>query len=175
MLKFQDLSQLRVLRKKLGLAQSQLSHLSGVSLPFIQQIEAGDANPSLKTLQSLGNILGLKIDLKIEEPDWNKLAACGAPLLSIRSNKFFRPSEERLIHLLRNACIFLSNRRDQLAGSRELDAVQALLLGIKNHYPSVYRRYFSKSPLVNSFVPMQVSGRIRKLSRIAVERISKFL
>jgi len=59
---------LRQRRELLGLLQSQLSALSGVSTRTIQLAEQGKGNPSLDTLLQLANPLGLRLDLVLKEP-----------------------------------------------------------------------------------------------------------
>ena len=51
-------------RKKKGINQQQLAHLSGIAQGDISKIENGNANPSIKTLQRLAAAMDKK--LKIE-------------------------------------------------------------------------------------------------------------
>jgi len=53
----------------LGINQQDLADFSGVSLRTIREIEAGKANPSIETLTSIIDVLGLEIDLKIKNSD----------------------------------------------------------------------------------------------------------
>jgi transcriptional regulator with XRE-family HTH domain len=55
-------------RELLGLIQSQLAALSGVSTRTIQLVEQGKGNPSLNILLQLADPLGLRLDLIIKEP-----------------------------------------------------------------------------------------------------------
>jgi transcriptional regulator with XRE-family HTH domain len=59
---------LRKRRELLGVLQSQLAALSGVSTRTIQLVERGTGNPSLDTLFQLAEPLGLHIDLQLKEP-----------------------------------------------------------------------------------------------------------
>ena len=59
---------LRQRRELLGLLQSQLAALSGVSTRTIQLVEQGKGNPSLETLLELADPLGLRLDLVLKEP-----------------------------------------------------------------------------------------------------------
>lgn len=59
---------LRQRRELLGLLQSQLAALSGVSTRTIQLVEQGKGNPSLDTLFQLADPLGLRLDLGLKEP-----------------------------------------------------------------------------------------------------------
>jgi transcriptional regulator with XRE-family HTH domain len=62
---------MRKRREVLGLLQPQLSALSGISIRTIQLVEQGRGNPSLSTLISLANSLGLRVDLALKEPSKN--------------------------------------------------------------------------------------------------------
>jgi transcriptional regulator with XRE-family HTH domain len=55
-------------RQLLGLLQSQLAALSGVSTRTIQLVEQGKGNPSLDTLFQLADPLGLRFDLVLRDP-----------------------------------------------------------------------------------------------------------
>jgi transcriptional regulator with XRE-family HTH domain len=59
---------LRQRRELLGLLQSQLAALSGVSTRTIQLVEQGKGNPSLNILLQLADPLGLRLDLLLKEP-----------------------------------------------------------------------------------------------------------
>jgi y4mF family transcriptional regulator len=58
---------LRQRRELLGLLQSQLAALAGVSTRTIQLVEQGKGNPSLDTLLQLADPLGLRLDLILKE------------------------------------------------------------------------------------------------------------
>ena len=78
---------LRRHRELFGLTQTKLSALSGVSLPTIQNIEAGRANPELETLQKLLHVLGIETQWGTRKPDWDFLSTCGVPLLGSQSSR----------------------------------------------------------------------------------------
>ena len=59
---------LRDRREMLGLLQSQLGSIAAISTKTIQLVEAGKANPSIKTILQLTDALGLVIHLKVKEP-----------------------------------------------------------------------------------------------------------
>jgi transcriptional regulator with XRE-family HTH domain len=62
---------IRQRRELLGLLQSQLAALSGISARTIQLVEQGKGNPSLDTLMSLIDPLGLGLELVLKEPSKN--------------------------------------------------------------------------------------------------------
>ena len=53
-------------RIALKITQQELSEISGVSIATIKDIERGKGNPSLKTLEQIGIVLGLEICMKIK-------------------------------------------------------------------------------------------------------------
>jgi DNA-binding XRE family transcriptional regulator len=55
-------------RELLGLLQSQLAELSGVSTRTIQLVEQGKGNPSLDTLLQLADPMGLRLDFLLKDP-----------------------------------------------------------------------------------------------------------
>jgi len=59
---------LRQRRELLGLLQSQLATLSGVSTRTIQLVEQGKGNPSLETVFQLADPMGLRLDLVVKDP-----------------------------------------------------------------------------------------------------------
>ena len=62
---------IRQRRELLGLLQPQLAALSGVSTRTIQLVEQGKGNPSIETLISLADPLGLSLELMLKEPSKN--------------------------------------------------------------------------------------------------------
>lgn len=55
---------LRKRRKELAVTQTQLAEYAGLSLNTVYQIERGQANPTLETLMTLADTLGLQLDLR---------------------------------------------------------------------------------------------------------------
>ena len=64
-------AKLRQRREVLGLLQTQLSALSGISTRTIQLVERGKGNPSLDTLIQLADPLGVRLDLVLKGPGKN--------------------------------------------------------------------------------------------------------
>lgn len=62
---------IRQRRELLGLIQSQLAALSGISTRTIQLVEQGIGNPSIGTLTKLADPLGLNLELSIKDPSKN--------------------------------------------------------------------------------------------------------
>jgi len=53
-------------RESLHVTQETLAELSGVGLRTVKQFESGKGNPTLVTLQKLGDALGLEITMKVK-------------------------------------------------------------------------------------------------------------
>ncbi|MBI1860440.1 MAG: helix-turn-helix transcriptional regulator [Deltaproteobacteria bacterium] len=161
---------LREARKERGLSQVQLAALSGVSLPTIQNIEANKTNPTLEILEKLAAPLGLAIRLESVTPGWDLLAACGVPILSRDKNSGY-PSAESLIRQLLLATRELSDEGE----TRKKEAIQATLLALRDYFPSFFSKYLSRSPLIQKQIPTDLSGRVIRLRRIAIENLSRYL
>jgi transcriptional regulator with XRE-family HTH domain len=54
-------------REMLGLLQSQLAVISGISLRTLQSVETGKANPSIETLMEIADPLGLTLTLVLKD------------------------------------------------------------------------------------------------------------
>jgi len=53
-------------RESLSVTQDTLAQLSGVAVRTLKQFESGKGNPTLQTLQKLGDALGLEITFAIK-------------------------------------------------------------------------------------------------------------
>jgi transcriptional regulator with XRE-family HTH domain len=160
----------REYRLKLALTQTELSRLSGVSLPFIQNIESKRANPSIRTLEALFSSLGLKWKIGVSDPDWDYLAWCGVPLqASVSSPSHFTFDSGKFSRALKHAAFYLSENNDF---HREIDAIQATLIGIREHYPKFFNRHLKQ---LEKWIPKIPNGRLIKLRRIAIAGIGRML
>lgn len=56
----------KVRRESLNVTQETLAQLSGVALRTLKQFESGKGNPTLQTLQKLGDALGLEVTVVIK-------------------------------------------------------------------------------------------------------------
>ena len=53
-------------RESLNVTQEILAESSGVGLRTLKQFESGKGNPTLLTLQKLGDALGLEVSMKVK-------------------------------------------------------------------------------------------------------------
>lgn len=173
--------ELKKQRQKLGISQSHLAHLSGLSLASIQNMEAGKANLSISNLASLLEVLGYDLKLVRRQVEWEKLICYGLPILPAKSlEKEARVRGiECLEKLLVGACAEFVQRSEP--GShrnlREKEALQAMILALRDHFPSLFEEHFSSYKVIKELVPKneQVTGKIIKLRRIAIDHLSSYL
>lgn len=59
-------------RESLKVTQEELSKLSGVALRTIKQFESGKGNPTLKTIKTLGDVLGIELSFKTKSLEINE-------------------------------------------------------------------------------------------------------
>jgi len=58
----QKMTQLRAIRLRRGLSQTQLAERTGLARPYLSQLEAGIKSGSLDTLKLLAEVLGVTTD-----------------------------------------------------------------------------------------------------------------
>ena len=58
---------LRNRRKMLDITQPDLAEMAQISINTLYKIERGEANPSIKVLNKIANVLGLEISLGIKK------------------------------------------------------------------------------------------------------------
>lgn len=157
----------RTARENHGYSQVRLAAISAVSLPTIQNVEAGKGNPSLEIIDKLTSALGLKIRIDKEPPNWPLLAMCGVPVHKDVKVEI-SPTLNMLVSQLKLACA-------QELNGRETSAVQATLWAIASGYPSIYNSYFKQVPCIHRLYPHKISGPLIKLRRIALEILGTYL
>lgn len=54
-------------RKKLRISQQDLAEMADVSIATIKQIEAGRGNPSLSTVESIMEVLGMEVKYEVRQ------------------------------------------------------------------------------------------------------------
>ena len=165
---------LRRHRELFGLTQAKLSMLSGVSLPTIQNIEAGRANPELETIQKLLHVLGMETQFVAKSVDWDFLSSCGVPLrgyqTSLKAETGIPFLKTRFIEQMRLA-LLECNSSDTTERDRKSKAIGATLLALQTHYPSVFAD-FSDSELAKKLLSQKG---LQKLRRIALTGLMRFL
>jgi len=162
-------------RERLGLTQSKLSFLSGVSLPTIQLIESGRGNPEFETFERLLSALGLETQFIPKKAKWDFLILCGVPLTPSEETSKPRllemPTKSRFVEEMRLAILESGLLTESGEGVRKSKAIAATLVALQTHYPSVYAE-FSGSEVVKKLVTQKG---LEKLRRIALAGMARFL
>ncbi len=158
--------QIKDRRKLLRLSQSEVATRAGISLPGLQNIETGKSSPSINTLESILNVLGLKLEISLQEIDWDLLAFYGLPITANANRENESRSSDKLAQLIQSA-IRCSEK------GRILEALQAFLLAIYEHFPSFYKEKLSA--FSEAIYPKQITGRLIKLKRQVVPVLCEYL
>lgn len=99
----------RVRRGELGLSRRELAERSETSYPYLSQIETGDREPSLRTLQRLASALELPVEAlasSIKPSEWSTgapeplMAAAAAPETGEKERAKVLASVERRLQAL---------------------------------------------------------------------------
>lgn len=56
-------------RDTLGITQPDLAEMADISVNTLYKIETGQANPTVKVLNKIGDVLGMEISLVIKKPE----------------------------------------------------------------------------------------------------------
>ncbi|MBI4924539.1 MAG: helix-turn-helix domain-containing protein [Bdellovibrio sp.] len=172
-------------RQELGITQFELAIRTGVSLPTIQNIELGRANPTLEVLEKLSGVLDLKIEFKRIPLDWDLFASYGVGLTTQRKetkllqkplSNYLADHTSTLLKLIYKALYEMSTTPAVLDAERKKEALQGLLLAIKTHYPSFYKKHLVKSKAANNLISCKnLVGKVLKLRRYSLAIISGYL
>jgi transcriptional regulator with XRE-family HTH domain len=167
---------LRERRLALGISQVSLAQNARVSLPTIQNLEAGKANLSWELLQRVLLALGMVWNFDEAEINWNLLAFQGLPITLKADKREQRKNKVQFIKdefemELRKAVIGLIQQPN--AEAREWDALVAYLWALRDHFPSIYRRICGHLDIAPYLTPSKV-GRLIKLRRLALSQMEAF-
>lgn len=169
---------LKARREILGMTQVGLAHASGVSLPSIQNIEADRSNPGVKLLEALFQALGLEMEIRTQGADWDILAGLGVPLTAKASEtQPMRPRADSK-SLLRHLCLAALElaKGDEVPDcDRKLEAIAATLLALNRHFPDFYLDHCARVPVLHRLLPSEINGRMIKLKRQVLARVSEYL
>lgn len=159
-------------RVALGFTQMQLASRAGISLPTLQNIEAGKANPSWDILAKLNHALGCEIQFKLQPVDWGCLSQIGVPLTEPGKPLVF-DADRSLLEFKKALHEFTTEKKPMM--EREWEAFASFLWALRDHYPSVMAKYQSLLSPVQLERKLQAYplGRLIKLRRLALSRINK--
>lgn len=51
----------------LGISQNDLAEISGIGIATVKNIESGNANPSLSTIEALAQTLGMELKIEVRK------------------------------------------------------------------------------------------------------------
>lgn len=156
--------EIRALRLRQDFTQEKLAQLSKVSLPTIQNIEAGRANPSLMILEKILDALGAKLKISINKPTRDVLS-----LFNTDEWEFQKSDLSEII-------IILTQRYDlKTIVGRELDLLVSLFIALQDHY-SVWLKTQNISPSTFNILQQRRveidPNRLIKFRRIWLSKIS---
>lgn len=151
-------------RQELGLTQADISQLSKISVAFIQLLESGKGNPSLKTAEALMSCLDLELKIIEREPAWEDLPKVGVAIHPYSQKiEWHGKKSEALIRRAYRFC------RIHEAYERERVALEAYLMALRDHYPLQFREFAD----MKEFLPDVPGPRHIKLRRISLAQLSK--
>lgn len=174
-MRMRDFSLIKQARMLLGYTQTELAYRSGTSLPTIQTIEAGKANPSIDILERIAVILGLKLTLESQSANWDVLAHLGVPLIARDRSLAIKPSSKTLYKCLQEASLELITNDVIEDKERKVEAIQALLLALASHFPDTFEKFCKSAPLISRLLPTRLTGRLIRLKRQAVALLATYL
>lgn len=163
---------LKAVRQNYSISQVKLAHESGVSLPTIQNIEAGKANPTIEVLEKLLRVFGLQFQIGVPEFDPHRASAFGVPIMADSS---------KAVVIVNQGTLKIETRRwhqllqDQKLSEREEVSIIAFLKALKDHYRTYYKNEII-TPLFEKMIEKYSGdGRVIKLRRIALSNVSRYL
>ena len=158
-------------RVDLGLTQMELASKSGISLPTIQNMESGKANPSLDILTRVLNALGLEIKISAPSFQLDRAILLGVPLSSSLPISVMKPSRELLCL---ESIKWTHHFRENMFSEREKLAVTSFLCAIKDYWPTIYREI--ECQIFNKQIEAtRNNGHLIKLRRMAIATLSTYL
>ena len=145
-----------------------------MSRATLQNLEAGRANPSLGTLLAVLDVLGLDLECREQPADWDALCALGLPLLA-REARSVERSPEVLARHLHCAVAEVSDSTVRPGEGRRRDAVRALLLAMRDHFPRAFRGHLARVVRFSGILEDPWTGREIKLTRLARRTLAEYL
>ena len=169
-----QLIQIRHIRQELLISQQELATRARISLTTLQNIEAEIANPSFNCLKKIFRELGLNMNLNADNNCWDVLASLGLPITSKEKNFQIAKSRDNLVHYLKISARSITSGPKQENHSRKLEAIESLLVALRDHYPTFYQKRIKKVPLIDNLIPDEISGKHIKLRRLVLASIGEY-
>ena len=144
------------------------------------KVDASSANPSIKILNQILEVLGVRLSL-VNNFTWDRLAAAGAPLYGDQngeeetSQTKSKPTLDDLRILMAQAIEAIE--KEKFNGphiERKKEALQAMFFTLKTHYPSIFKKWTKNSNTFKTFSQFKITGRHIKLKRIVLARFKEY-
>lgn len=166
---------IKELRNTKNLSQREFARLVNISHRQIQRIENNQSDITLSKFCNILQRFGLDLKVAAKEPDWNVLYNFGLPL-NISNKKKRKYGYNTVVQNIVLASYFLLDNRHNVIYMRHYDSFKALLLALRIHYPSKYRKIEDDYNIdfSNLFDLNNVQGKHIKLRNISIFYISIF-
>ena len=146
----------------------------------------GNGDHRLALLIAVLGALGLELKAEPGPADWDQLAICGAPLMvregAVAGEEYYTgtsssvtPTAQKLLNSIRDACRELRDRQIGEPSERRREAVQALLLALRMHFPTFFREHLAGIELYEKPLSAPITGRTVRLTREAVAALARYL
>lgn len=169
---------IKTTRSQLGLSQFSLAAISNVSLPTIQNIEAGRANPSLEVILKLFKVLKIEIQFSLKKIDWDCLAQGGVPLTFTNHSNGSKkpPNKEEFETELKRAYLFLTRPQQEIDSEppRNWEAFISYLWALSSHYPNAFYKIFKTDFSIDTYLEKYSYNKLIKLRRLALSQIKNY-
>lgn len=160
------------LRKVERLSQRKLAEISGVSFRQIQRVESGDCVPSLELARELLKVFNRELSIELREPQWSLLLGLGFPV-SLSHKKRRKISSQKSWEELCYSLEYLYFKKNDSSLGRYRDGVKAILLTLKTHFPSFFKKLIDKvdPAWIDRLYLDKIEGRDIKLRNMALASI----
>ncbi len=159
--------ELKNLRTAQGYTQHELAKKAGVSLPTIQNIEGGRANPSLSNIEKILGALNARLEIKINLQSFDLL-----DLFNMDLERFKKIDiKEMLMQIFENA-------KGSPFQGRDLELMVSLLSGLFAHYPLWMKKQKLDSKSLKKWTLLENKidpSRLIKFRRIWLAKISQVI
>jgi transcriptional regulator with XRE-family HTH domain len=159
---------IKILRKSKRFTQGILAQRAGVSLPTIQNIEAGRANPSILVLEKILGVLGASLEVRISPENIDILE-----LFNMDNQEFVNIDFSLILQSL-----IKKENKHFINQSREQDLLGSLVSALLDHYPLWLKQnnFYPIVKKVNDLINSKIDpNRMIKFRRIWLSKICQVL
>lgn len=165
---------LKALRERFRLSQRELANITGVSFRQIQRIENETSDVTLGKLFALLKPFQVSLQLQAPSPDWAYLSLYGIAV-TIEAPGSATLERKRFWTEINRAVVYVLS--DTSLDERYKDALKAMLLCLKGHYPNEFNKLENRLQntlhLSKAFKLEEIRGRDIKLRNITLSKFAK--